>query len=177
MDLQIRRADKRDAATVALIGRVTFRETFGHLFENHAGDLRAYLDRTFNVAKIECSLLQARNSYWLALVDGLPVGYAKLKYPSPALRLGADLAAQLQKIYLLKEFAGQGIGDPLLETVLAHASMLNPECVWLDVLKQNERAIRFYQKRGFVAAGDDNYTIGAQTFLFHLMVLREKTKA
>ena len=176
-DLQIRNAEPKDAEIVALLARITFAETFGYLFENHRDDLRAYLDRTFAVDKMRRSLGKSLNRYWLAAAAGLPVGFAKLKYRSPIPMAPMPLAqdgnvAQLQKIYVLREFVGQGIGKPLIETVLSDATSRNTDSVWLDVLKENNRAILFYQRRGFMLLGDDTYTIGAQTFAFHLMVLR-----
>ena len=171
----IRKGAPEDAEVVALLGRITFRETFGYLFANHAADLSTYLDRTFAVDKIRRSLGTSRNTYWLALLDGLPVAYAKLKHPSPTPLLKDEAPAQLQKIYVLGEFLKQGIGRPLLHRVLEEAAVRNVDAVWLDVLKENTRAIRFYQQNSFEALGDDSYTIGAQTFAFHLMVLRRAT--
>jgi ribosomal protein S18 acetylase RimI-like enzyme len=134
--------------------------------------LRSYLDHTFGVEKIRRRLKRNRNAYWIALVDQLPVGYAKLKLSSPTSLLALPIVAQLQKIYVLKEFLGQGIGRPLLEAVMEHAAAEKVDALWLDVLKENERAIRFYERHGFTALGDDIYTIGAQTFRFHLMALQ-----
>jgi hypothetical protein len=72
MDFEIRPAGPDDAEMVALLGRITFAETFGHLFLNHTGDLRAYLDHTFAVAKIRGSLGEPDNNrnnrYWLSLL-------------------------------------------------------------------------------------------------------------
>ena len=172
MDMQIRKAQSADAEVIALLGRITFRETFGYLFVDHASDLRAYLDRIFAVAKIRHSIEQPENTYWLALIDALPVAYAKLKFPSPAALLPAGGVAQLQKIYVLEEFLGQGIGKPLFASVLEHASSLKVDNLWLDVLKENSRAIRFYERLGFKPLGDETYTIDAQTFTFHLMALQ-----
>lgn len=170
MDLLIRVATPEDAEFIALLGRITFTETFGHLFANHTSDLGAYLDHTFAVSKIRKSLGDPDNHYWLSLRDGLPVGYAKLKHPSPTPLLTGEEPAQLQKIYVLQEFLALGIGRLLLNTVLDHAARSGFHTIWLDVLKQNTRAIRFYQRHGFQPLGDDTYTIGAQTFQFHLMV-------
>jgi ribosomal protein S18 acetylase RimI-like enzyme len=176
LDLQIRSAEPSDAEVVALLARITFAETFGYLFEEHRHDLRAYLDRTFAVDKIRLSLAQSRNRYWLARVAGLPVGFAKLKYPSPIPLAQTGKVAQLQKIYVLREFVGQRVGKLLIETVLRHAASSQIDTVWLDVLKENSRAIGFYERRGFSLLGEDTYTIGGQTFAFHLMVLRTITK-
>ena len=50
MEINIRRAEPGDAEVVALLGRITFAETFAYLFEGHEDDLRTYLDYTFGVA-------------------------------------------------------------------------------------------------------------------------------
>lgn len=170
MTLQIRPASTEDAEMVALLGRLTFTETFGYLFDGYVGDLRTYLDGTFGVSKIRRSLGEPDNRYWLGMVDGLPVSYAKLKYPSPSPLLDGVHPAQLQKIYVLREFVGQGIGRPMLDSVLADARSRGIRRVWLDVLKENARAIRFYEREQFTALGEDRYMIGAQAFAFHLLV-------
>ena len=172
MNAQVLKAQPEDAALIALLGRITFAETFGHLFAGHRAHLLAYLDRTFSVGKIRRSIESSRNAYWLGFADGLPVSYAKLKYPSPTPLLRGESVAQLQKIYVLRDFLEQGIGKSLLQAILDHAANLQIEKLWLDVLKDNTRAILFYQRHGFSGLGEDTYTIGAQTFLFHLMTRR-----
>lgn len=171
MDLQIRPATPSDAEVIALLGRITFAETFGYLFTNHAADLRAYLDYTFGVAKIRNSLTQADNGYWISFLNGLPVGYAKMKYPLPADEDPYPAMPQLQKIYVLHEFLREGIGKALIEVVLKDLAARALDTVELYVLKENARAIQFYKKLGFVARGDHAYPIGAQTFHFDRMVL------
>lgn len=168
MALEIARAGPADAATVALLGRLTFVETFGYLFRDHPGDLGCYLDATFGVPKIRRSLSKAANCYWLASWSELPVGYAKLKGDSPVPGQPGQRASQLQKIYVLRGFLGRGIGQALLGFVLREAAERAP-LMWLDVLRENERAIRFYERHGFGPAGEDTYQIGAQSFRFHLM--------
>lgn len=168
MATDIRRAGHEDAAMLALLGRLTFAETFGHLFRDHTSDLSAYLDATFDVAKIAASVLKPENTYWLAIRRGLPIGYAKLKQPSPPPGQVLPDAAQVQKIYLLHAFRGAGTGGDLLAPVM-EAVAARSALVWLDVLRENEPAIRFYQRHGFAAIGEDTYTIGAQRFLFQLM--------
>jgi diamine N-acetyltransferase len=168
MSAQIRRAASGDGPIVALLGRITFAETFGYLFRNHFGnDLRTYLDATFDVAKMERSLAKPGNAYWLALWEGLPVGYAKLKHRFPP-SATAQSAAQLQRIYVLDEFIGRGIGRHLIESVFTEAAA-KATTVWLDVLQENDRAVSFYRCHGFIVTGEHNFEIGAQRFLFNVM--------
>ena len=121
MTAKIRPATPEDAAIVALLGRITFSETFGFLFRSRPAELRAYLDSTFGVGKIVTSLGKPENAYWLALWDCLPVWYAKLKHPSAPSGQARKDAAQLQKIYVLNEFLGGRIGEALLRQVLPEA--------------------------------------------------------
>lgn len=166
--MQIRVAESKDAEFVALLGRITFTETFGHLFRDKQ-DLLNYLAQTFGVQKIRSSLNKENNVFWLAFANGLPVGYAKLKTNSPSPFLMGDYICQLQKIYVLKDFLAQKIGQALQDELLCHAKGLGMKKVWLSVLKSNERAIGFYHKHGFVSLGDHTFEIGKETFDFQAM--------
>ncbi|MBK9734414.1 MAG: hypothetical protein IPO92_05360 [Saprospiraceae bacterium] len=57
--IEIRRAKINEAACISLLGRITFSETFGHLFSDKQ-DLLNYLDQTFSVDKIENSLTKTK---------------------------------------------------------------------------------------------------------------------
>ncbi|NAS13094.1 GNAT family N-acetyltransferase [Poritiphilus flavus] len=161
-------ARPEDARIIALLGRITFSETFGHLFRDPS-DLLHYCSNTFGLEKISRSLLKKENLFWLGLADGLPVGYAKLKLDVNSDFVKASRVGQLQKIYVLKDFLGYGIGLKLQDTLLSQAAALGCEEVWLSVLNENSRAIRFYEKNGFKIVGHHDYTIGKEHFEFEVM--------
>lgn len=169
MGISIRQASVDDSELIALIGRLTFRETFGSLFVDYENDLKAYLQQTFSVAKIRSSLSKPHNVYWIAMFDGLPVGYAKLKYPSPSDAIEYPAPAQLQKIYVLSEFIEHRLGHELLQAVMNFAGTTAAKTMWLSVLNTNDRAIRFYQRHDWVDIGKASFAIGAQTFAFVVM--------
>lgn len=169
MTIAVRKAQPEDATVIALLGRLTFRETFGALFAEHEGELQAYLQQTFCVAKIASSMSKPENSYWLSTLDDLPIGYAKQKFPSPNLLVDDAAPAQLQKIYVLAEFLGHGIGRVLLQAAMLEASSAQVEAMWLTVLDSNDRAIRFYERHGWTSAGTANFAIGTQEFSFLVM--------
>ena len=166
MALTIEKAKPSDAAIVALLGRLTFRETFAALFLQHEDELRAYLDKTFCPAKIEASIGKPENCYWLASVDGLPVGYGKLKFPSTNPACEGDAPAQLQKIYVLSEFIAMKVGHRLMDEICAEGARLAVDEMWLNVLSSNDHAIRFYERHGWIRTGDATYDIGSQSFHF-----------
>lgn len=157
-----------DANAIARLGRITFGETFGHLFRDRS-DLQDYYDKTFGLEKITGSLSKEENLFWLALLDSLPVGYAKLKLDVKSDFVEGNRVGQLQKIYVLKDFLGYGIGLKLQDTLLTKAAELECDMVWLSVLRENNRAIRFYQKNGFNIVGQHEYSIGKEDFNFEVM--------
>ena len=165
---EIRIAKKEDAALVALLGRITFTQAFGSLFKDPL-DLKGYLDTTFSVAKIENSILKQNNVFWIALVAGLPVGYAKLKLDSPSEFVQANRVSQLQKIYVLQEFLSMKIGRDLQDVLLEKAKASGSEHIWLSVYEGNTRAIAFYLKHGFNEVGKHHFAIGKQNFGFMAM--------
>jgi len=166
--IDIRLANSNDAQIIALLGRITFAETFGHFF-SHQQDLQSYFDATFSVDKIKSSLDKPNNVYWISFVDQLPVGYGKLKLNSRSEFIDSDNICQLQKIYVLKDFLGMKIGYQLQNMLLQKANDLGFGIIWLSVLNSNERAINFYKKNGFDLIGSHDFTIGKEDFEFSAM--------
>ncbi|GLB54092.1 N-acetyltransferase [Neptunitalea chrysea] len=168
--IEIRLANKKDAKFIALLGRITFSETFAHYF-NYEQDLLDYLDATFSVKKIEKSIEKSNNKYWIATVNNLPVGYAKLKLNSKSEFILSEQVCQLQKIYVLKDFLSMKIGGELQHYLLEEAKQLGFKEIWLSVLQENTRAINFYNKSGFEKIGEHNFQIGRK--IFHFLVMKK----
>ncbi len=166
---KIRIATGSDAEIIALLGRVTFTETFGDLFEAKE-DLRTYLNQTFSVKKILRGLQKPENVFYIAFVDDLPVGYAKLKLNSPSSFAPSTPSAQLQKIYVLHDFLGMKIGLELQNQLIQKAIASKYKTIWLSVYEENARAITFYKKNDFKEIGTYDFTIGRYCFNFIAML-------
>jgi diamine N-acetyltransferase len=169
MRIDIRKATYKDAEYIALLGRITFTETFGHLFPVQ-DELDIYLTDTFSVQKIRSSLLKENNVFWLVLVDDLPVGYAKFKKKSWFDDADTEGVSQLQKIYILKDFIKHKLGFSLYQHLENQAIGNKSNKLWLVVLHTNQRAIQFYEKLGFEKTKPHYFDIGSQHFEFELMV-------
>ena len=167
-EIEIRLARKEDAQFIALLGRTTFTETFGHFFRDQQ-DLIHYYNSTFSVQKIEAGIEKPNNLFWIAFANRLPVGYAKLKLHSNSEFLDSKEVCQLQKIYVLKDFLSMKIGLELQRSLLEKAKELRFTEIWLSVLNSNERAIGFYKKSGFEEIGNHDFQIGKENFEFVAM--------
>ncbi len=166
--IQVRKATTKDARCIALLGRVTFAETFAEYFRDKQ-DLFDYHERTFCVDKIATSLEKENNRYWIAFWNELPVGYAKLKVSSPTEFITTEEVSQLQKIYVLKEFLNKNVGKLMMSELMMSFNASNKSHIWLSVLKTNEKAIKFYYKNKFEQVGEHLFQIGKEVFDFYVL--------
>ena len=135
-----------DAAAIARVGRTAFAEAFAHLFP--AETLSRYLDRTWSEAKVSASLAKPGNRYLVARRHGEVVGLIKAKLDCPLPEGPAGAWHQLQKMYVLPAFQGQGIGSTLVTALLEDICAAGPAW-WLQVHLGNLGAQRLYLRFGF----------------------------
>ncbi len=165
----IRRATIYDADNISFLGKTTFDQSFGHLFKER-NDLIRYLDSTFSKTKIKNSIAKAHNIYWYVHDNDLPVGYAKLQLNAPSEFIQrTNGVCKLQKIYFLKNYASQGIGGKLQHMIFDEAIHLGNTHLWLSALKDNKRAVAFYERNKYNIVGEHPFTIGKQKFEFWIM--------
>ena len=170
MNIRIIVAGPSHADAIAMIGRISFRNSFGQFFKNKE-ELHEYLDYTYDPAKISRSIDKEDNLFFLALLENVPVGFAKVKKNSLNEQIESVAQMELQKIYVLPYYHGSGAGTALLQHVQVFAEESQPDYLWLDTLTTNAKAIRFYEKNGFRKAGKHHFVIGTQTFEYYLMCL------
>ena len=89
-----------------------------------------------------------------AWLDGEMVGFHSCTLDALEQRL------KLNKLYLLPELQGSGLGQQLIERVHALAAQRGARQVWLQVNKNNTRAIRAYERAGYVVERSAVFDIG-----------------
>src|SRR5258708_4800210 len=95
----VRKANDCDAEMISLIGKISFRDAFGNVFDKN--NLEEYLKTVYNPDKIEISINRENNSWFVAELDGRPVGFAKVRKFSLNDEIESVSQMQLEKIYVL----------------------------------------------------------------------------
>ena len=151
--IHIREATNADIDTLREVGCETYREHFSTLW-SPAG-MQGFLDQDFSASALRRSLELPERQVWLIASDerGKAVGFAKINWSTPA-PLTGEVGAELQKIYFLKSAAGMGYGKRLLQFIREKAAQRGERLLWLDVLKTNANAQRFYETVGFQRIGE-----------------------
>jgi len=91
-------------------------------------------------------------SYYFIEYDEKPVGFAKIRTNAGIHGLQKD-AVELEKIYVLPEFKGKGLGKVALGEIVKSLKKQNIKTLFLCVIDTNTIAISFYKKPGFTLHG------------------------
>lgn len=157
--LQIRRAGSGDAPSLAALCAGAFRENFEASYT--AEDLDAFIGSAYALPKIRAELTDP--AYECFLVEGEIglLGYALLRDGAVEPCVTGPAPIELERIYLLKEATGGGLGQMLLDHCIARALALGRRTLWLGVWEHNPRAQAFYRRNGFHEVGSHRFKVGA----------------
>lgn len=148
-------------------GIQTYTDHFSEIWTQKG--LREYLTKHFHRVKVAEELRNSRDTEYLLLErNDMVVGLSKINYRSHIPHT-AETGAELQKIYLLKGQTGSGLGKLLLNASLERAKAHHENTIWLDVLKTNSGARRFYEKNGFVVRGEQEMKTDIQEIGLYVM--------
>jgi GNAT superfamily N-acetyltransferase len=164
--VRLRTAGVADAARLAALGAHLFGQTFGP--DNTGEDMAAYLAEHFSIERQSAELCETERVTWIA-ENGLeaPVGYAVLIHGDRVESIDGAHPAEVRRIYVDRSLHGQtingtggGVGALLLDRCVEQAREWGCDVIWLAVWERNPRAIRFYEKHGFVAVGRKEFRLG-----------------
>lgn len=147
-----------DVPLLCSFSKEQYYATFNGLCD--VADMDAYLAKAFAADKLQDELLNESSDFFFLYADGVLAGYLKLNEAPPQTDLQDSNALELERIYVAKEFQGQGLGTALIQKTLSIAAERKKRYVWLGVWEKNENAISFYEKQGFYKAGTHAFVMG-----------------
>jgi GNAT superfamily N-acetyltransferase len=168
--MRFRRAQPRDAAMLAELGRDTFVETFAS--QNRAEDIEAYVGRTYGEAQQRRELEDPSTITLIGEDDGVAIAYATLRFGEAPACVASDRPLEIGRFYVASAFHGRGIAQEMMHVVLDTAREEGATAVWLGVWEKNARAIAFYRKCRFREVGSHPFLLGTD-LQTDLVMLRE----
>ena len=156
--ITIKKIGVNEIESLQKISKQTFIEAFSE--ENNEEDMSAYLEESLSMIKLREELTNPESQFYFATLDNQLIGYLKLNFGSAQTELKEEYGVELERIYVLKEFYGKKAGQILYAKALEIAQARNAQYLWLGVWEKNLRAIRFYQKNGFVEFDKHFFRLG-----------------
>lgn len=162
-NVELKRVSPDKIRELQEISRHTFYETFSAV--NTEENMNTYLQDNLSFERLTDELNNEGSEFYFALFQDKIIGYLKLNLGQAQNEQKNDNALEIERIYVLKEYHGKDIGKILFDTAMNRAKESDVDYVWLGVWEENARAIRFYEKNGFVLfdkhvfmLGDDKQT-------------------
>jgi ribosomal protein S18 acetylase RimI-like enzyme len=155
---EIRWASRIDLPDLIPLSQKTFRETFGP--HNTDEDIEKYLKENFNQNQLVRELDSENSTFYLAKLDGIPIGYLKVNLGNAQTEMHAESGMEVERIYILQCHQGKGFGLQLLNKAFELAFEHNLPFIWLGVWEKNQKAIAFYKKHGFREADEHIFPLG-----------------
>ena len=145
------------------ISQQTFIETFAE--SNTEENIKDYINNNLSIAQLSSELSIKNSQFHFAIHNSDVIGYLKLNLADAQTELKKENGIELERIYILKDYQGNKVGQTLLNKAKSIAISQKASFIWLGVWEHNHNAILFYKKNGFIEfdkhifkLGDDDQT-------------------
>jgi ribosomal protein S18 acetylase RimI-like enzyme len=156
--ISIEKVTPADINPLQTIGKQTFVQTFAQ--HNSEQNMIQYLNESFNQQKLSDEISQDGSEFYFAKTGGEVIGYLKINAGGSQTEIQASNALEIERIYVLQEYHGKKVGQLLYEWAIQIAGNRKVDYVWLGVWEHNAKAIRFYEKNGFVPFSKHVFRLG-----------------
>lgn len=157
--IRILAAGTEDAPLLASLGKKTFLQSHGH--SAPVADIAAYVAEKYDQVMVHKELTDPENIYRIIYAGDKPAGFSKIIFNIPCPTVSVAPVAKLERIYLLNDFHGRGLGKALLDYNIEMAKAAGQKGIWLYVWVENQKAFEFYTRMGFRIVGQYDFRISA----------------
>lgn len=158
MSIIIQRAAISDAELIADISRETFYDTFASF--NTPANMDKFMSQQFTRELLMREVQEQQGYFFIAYENDNPSGYVRLRDGGSYEVFHGKSSLEIARIYVRQSIIGKGLGSTLMRYCIDEAARMNREVIWLGVWEKNERAIRFYQRWGFIKFGEHDFWLG-----------------
>lgn len=150
---------KEDFGAVRNILLITWKDTYNFIPEK---DILTHLEKYYSEDKLLDLFNNEQVNGIISEIGDKQAGWMKLYEDQAAKRF------YISSLYVLPQYQGFGIGKKLLFNAEELASKSNYNKVWLGVMKDNVKALDWYQKIGFKFTEEEPFKMG-ETEVLHLI--------
>ena len=163
MSWTIWQAGLADVDRLALVGSVTFLETFAGVLDGEA--IVDHCQREHSSAAYHAYLSSGAISWLVGIEPGsAPIGFSLVAASTLPGSADDKSDLELKRIYTLSRFHGAGVGSALMEHAIDYAAQQGYRRLLLGVYAGNERARAFYAKHGFSQVAIRKFRVGNRNY-------------
>lgn len=158
MTIAIKKCILDDVRPLQTISVETFSETFQE--QNSLEHLNAYIERAYNLEQLKQEIANPSSQFYFVYLDQEIAGYLKVNTDEAQSEIMDGESLEVERIYVKRKFQKHGLGKHLMNKAMEIALEQQKKKIWLGVWEDNENAITFYQKKGFIQTGSHSFFMG-----------------
>ena len=172
-NLHFQKCQESDWQLIQKISLDTFINNYRDKNLHNLESFNQYLEDQFDDKIIRQELLNPnRTFYFLYKNENVLLGYLKLNVLDAQSEPMSDDYMEIERIYLLKEFQGNGYGKMMINFAKEKAIEKEKKKIWLGVWEENPNAIGFYHKVGFEKTGTHQFMLGEEEQVDFIMEMK-----
>lgn len=156
--MKIKKCSLDDILDLQKIYRQTFFETFSE--QNSEENMRIFLDKAYSEEKLKSEIEDKESETFIAVENQKILGVLKINTGNAETESGLENSLEIQRIYILKESKGLGIGTVFMNLAEKKARELGVSFIWLGVWEKNFPAQKFYTDKGFRRFSEHAFVLG-----------------
>lgn len=154
----IRPVQLEDLGLLKQLAEQTFIETFAH--DNSPEQLEDFFHQAYSEPVLKAELENPETKIDFLIYHDQVVGFLKLNWGQAQTEQILDRAFEIQRLYILKEYQGKGLGRFLMDYAMKMAQESGNNWVWLGVWEHNHKAQALYKAYGFERFGQHDFPVG-----------------
>ncbi|MGT2959606.1 GNAT family N-acetyltransferase [Streptococcus caballi] len=159
-EISFKRAGLEDVDALQAIAIQTYGETFGN--ESSEEDLARFYQETYALSVLEAEVVHPESETYLVYLGEDLAAYLKVNWGDAQTEHELKSAFEIQRIYVLRAFQGQGLGKATFTFAMDRAYQSGLDWVWLGVWEFNYKAQNLYESFGFVKFSEHQFIVGEQ---------------
>lgn len=156
-----------DCLLLSVLYKTVYIETYGKEGVTH--EFANFMEQQFSAQKIANTIASDNHYILVAYFKNNPVGIIQVEYNKPC-PINNFIAPEINKLYVLRNFYGKGIGQNLMQTAERQIALKGYDKVWLWVLQSNIRANTFYQKQAYEMIGTADFQMEVNRYTNNVMM-------
>ena len=149
--MKLKKLTQEQIDTYIEVGKRSYYQHYLYLWQQ--GNPEPYISSSFTREVVLNELKDPNLVHFLVTTDQATAGIIKIVVDAAYGNYTESQALLLEKIYLLAEFSGQGLGTKCLDLISDYARSMGKGMLWLDTM-QTGRALPFYLAYGFEIIGE-----------------------
>jgi len=160
-EISFGKAKLSDSLRISVLLKTVYIQTYA--VDGITFEFSNFITNRFSTENIENIIKENPSRLIVAYQNGNPIGVAEIIYDSTC-PIRKTHVPELSKLYVLERFYGKGIGYKLINEAEKEVRQNGFAEFNLEVYINNDRAITFYERQGYVSIGNVDFPMESNTY-------------